>query len=99
MQEIIAYRSTPHLATGLTPCEDLMGQMVRTKLGYKDRSTVKTSELDVRINLNDESYKKLEEQSRGHNVKVHHFVAGDYVLMKSNKWSTYEPTIIILHNL
>ena len=90
---LMAYRDTPHPATGVTPYQAMTNRPVRTKLDYtmpgKERS-----KQDESIDEKDRRYKEKMKRE-GANIKEHNFILGDYVLLrqrKSNKWSTpYEP--------
>jgi len=89
---LMAYRDTPHPATGVTPYQAMSNRPIRTKLDH----TVprERSEQDELIDEKDRVYKEKMRRD-GVNIKEHNFCVGDYVLLrqkKVNKWSTaYEP--------
>ena len=89
---LMAYRDTPHPATGVTPYQAMTNRPIRTKLDH----TVprERSERDELIDEKDQVYKEKMRRD-GVNIKEHNFCVGDYVLLrqkKVNKWSTaYEP--------
>ena len=88
----MAYRDTPHPATGVTPYQAMSNGPIRTKLSH---ATLKErSEQDDLIDERDKLYKEKMRRS-GKNIREHDFIMGDYVLLKQkkvNKWSTaYEP--------
>ena len=89
---LMAYRDTPHPATGITPYQAMSNRSIRTKLDH----TVprERSEQDDLIDEKDRVYKEKMRRD-GVNIKEHNFCVGDYVLLrqkKVNKWSTaYEP--------
>ena len=90
---LMAYRDTPHPATGVNPYQAMSNRPIRTKLSH---ATLKErSEQDDLIDERDKLYKEKMRRS-GTNIREHNFVMGDYVLLKQkkvNKWSTaYEPT-------
>ncbi|KAK2547614.1 Uncharacterized protein P5673_032352 [Acropora cervicornis] len=90
---LMAYRDTPHPATGITPYEAMMNRPVRTNLDY----TVPRKERSSRDKMMDEKDRQYKEKMTddGGSSKEHNFVVGDHVLLrqrKRNKWSTpYEP--------
>ena len=90
---LIAYRDTPHPATGISPYQAMMNRPVRTKLDY----TVPRKERSSRDKMMDEKDRQYKEKmaDEGGSSKEHNFVVGDHVLLrqrKRNKWSTpYEP--------
>ena len=89
----MAYRDTPHPATGIIPYEAIMNRPVRTKLAY----TVPRKEGSSRDKMMDEKDRQYKEKMTeyGGSSKEHNFVVGDHVLLrqrKRNNWSTpYEP--------
>ena len=89
----MAYRDTPHPATGITPYEAMMNRTVRTKLDY----TVPRKERSSRDKMMDEKDRQYKEKMTddGGSSKEHNFVVEDHVLLRQrerNKWSTpYEP--------
>ena len=89
----MAYRDTPHPATGITPYVAMMNRPVRTKLDY----TVPRKERSSRDKMMDEKDRQYKEKmtDHGRSSKEHNFVVGDHVLLrqrKRNKWLTlYEP--------
>ena len=90
---LMAYRDTPHPATGISPYQAMINRPVRTKLDY----TVPWKERSSRDKMMDEKDRQYKEKmaDEGGSSKGHNFVVGDYVLLrqrKRNKWSTpYEP--------
>ena len=90
---LMAYRDTPHPATGITPYVAMMNRPVRTKLDY----TVPRKERSSRDKMMDEKDRQYKEKMTddGGSSKEHNFVVGDHVLLrrrKRNKWLTlYEP--------
>ena len=94
---LMAYRDTPHPATGVTPYQAMRNRPIRTKLDH----TVprERSEQNELIDEKDQVYKeKMRRDSV--NIKEHNFCVGVYVLLrqkKVNKWSTaYEPIFYIV---
>ena len=96
---LIAYRDTPHPATGVTPYEALYGRPIRTRLDHEARGETDQTDEDKRIDQRDKEYKKRMSQQR-RNVKKHQFTLKDYVLLKqkkSNKWTTpFEPAFYVV---
>ena len=90
---LMAYRDTPHPATGISPYQAMINRPVRTKLDY----TVPWKERSSRDKMMDEKDRQYKEKmaDEGRSSKEHNFVVGDHVLLrqrKRNKWSTpYEP--------
>ena len=90
---LMAYRDTPHPATGISPYQAMMNRPVRTKLDY----TVPRKERSSRDKMMDEKDRQYKEKmaDEGGSSKEHNFVVGDHVLLrqrKRDKWSTpYEP--------
>ena len=100
---LIAYRSTPHPATGVSPYEAMREAVVRIKLDHVEPHTQK-SEKDDSINRRDEEYKQQMKQRReGRQTRGGRLLLGDYVLVKQpkkNKWSTpYEPMFYIVYDI
>ena len=100
---LIAYRSTPHPATGITPYEAMRGAAVRTKLDHIDPEP-QTSEKDDIIDQRDTEYKqKMKQQRDGRKTREIRLLLGDYVLVKQpkkNKWSTpYEPVFYVVYSI
>ena len=91
---LIAYRDTPHPATGVTPYEAIHGRPIRTRLDHKGVRETDQREKDRKIDERDKEYKKRMAQQK-RNVKKHNFALKDYVLLKQktiNKWTTaFEP--------
>ena len=85
---LMAYRDTPHPATGVTPYRAMSNRPIRTKLSY---ATLKErSEQDDLMDERDKLYKEKMKRS-GTNTREHNFIVGDYALLKQkkvNKWST-----------
>ena len=75
---LMAYRDTPHPATGITPYEAMMNRSVRTKLDY----TVPLKERSSRDKMMDEKDRQYKEKMTddGGSSKAHNFVVGDHVL-------------------
>ena len=97
---LIAYRSTPHPATGVAPYEALKGTPVRTKLDYIEPEPQR-NEKDNIIDCRDAEYKqKMKQQREGRKTRENNLLLGDYVLVKQprkNKWSTpYEPVFYVV---
>ena len=97
---LVAYRSTPHPATGVTPYEAMRGATIRTKLDHTKPIT-QIDGKDNSINQRDAQYKvKMKQKREGRNTKETKLLLGDYVLVKQakkNKWSTpYEPVLYIV---
>ena len=94
---LIAYRSTPHPATGVSSYEAMRGATVRTRLDHIKPET-QVSEEDCSINQKDAEYKqRMKRQREGRQTRETKLLSGDYVLVrqtKKNKWSTpYEPVL------
>lgn len=94
---LIAYRSTPHPATGVTPYKAMQFREIRTKLDYEPPEEEKNPE-NSKINAKDREYKeKMKSKGENRNFRKTLLILGDYVLVKQekrNKWTTpYEPTI------
>ena len=92
---LVSCRSTPHPATGVTPCEAVRDAAVRTKLDHTRPTTEKRME-DEKIDLKDAEYKAKRKRKReNRNTKETILILGDHVLVtqpKKNKWITpYEP--------
>jgi hypothetical protein len=89
---LLAYRSTPHSATGVSPAELLFGRKLRTKLPQ-----LETSLLDEEIQDRDKvaKYKQAQYYDQRHNVNESTIQVGDSVLVsqpRENKLSTrYDP--------
>ncbi|KAL9987152.1 hypothetical protein ACROYT_G001409 [Oculina patagonica] len=99
---LIAYRLTPHPATGVAPYDALKGIPVRTKLDYIEPEPQRNEKDDI-IDRRDAEYKqKMKQQREGRKTKENNLLLGDYVLVKQprkNKWSTpYEPVFYVLAN-
>ena len=90
---LMAYRDTPHPATGVSPYQAMNGRTIRTKLDYTPPIQEKPSRQDQLINRRDDQYKA--NMSNKTPAKEHSFIQGDYVLLKQrkvNKWTTpFEP--------
>ena len=99
---LIAYRDTPHPATGVTPYEALYGRPIRTRLDHEARGETDQTDEDKHIDQRDKEYKKRMSQQR-RNVKKHQFTLKDYVLLKqkkSNKWTMpFEPAFYVVTNI
>lgn len=98
---LMAYRDTPHPATGITPYQAMANRPIRTKLDH----TMPEKERSRQDELIDERDRKDKEKMKqeGANIKEHNFILRDYVLLrqkKSNKWSTpYEPIFYTVINI
>ena len=97
---LIAYRSTPHPATGVAPYEALKGTPVRMKLDYIEPKPQRDEKDDI-IDRRDAEYKqKMKQQREGRKTRENNLLLGDYVLVKQprkNKWSTpYEPVFYVV---
>ena len=78
---LIAYRSTPHPATGVSPYDALKGTSVRTKLDYI-KPELQRNEKDDIIDRRDAVYKqKIKQQIEGGKTKENNLLLGDYVLV------------------
>ena len=100
---LIAYRSTPHPATGVAPYEAMLYRSIRTKLDYVEPRR-KPDSIDNAINVNDKKYKKtMKERRENRNTRESKLILGDYVLvkqMKKNKLTTpYEPIFYIVTDI
>ena len=100
---LIAYRSTPHPATGVAPYDALKGAPVRTKLDYIEPEPQRNEKDDI-IDRRDAVYKqKMKQQREGRKTRENNLLLGDYVLVKQprqNKWSTpYEPVFYVVCNI
>ena len=88
---LIAYRSTPHPATGVTPYKAMRGATVRTKLDHVKPEMQDTE--DDRIDQKDAEYKeKMKRKREGRQTKEGRLLLGDYVLVKQpkrTKWSIH----------
>ena len=88
---LIAYRSTPHPATGVAPYEALKGTPVRMKLDYTEPEPHRNETNDI-MDRGDPEYKqKIKQQREGKKARENNLLLGDYVLVKQprkNKWST-----------
>lgn len=94
---LIAYRSSPHPATGVSPYRAMQYREIRTRLDYEPPNEEQNPE-DERMNAKDGNYKqKMKENSENRNTRKTLLILGDYVLVKQtkrDKWTTpYEPTI------
>ena len=79
---LIAYRSTPHPATGVAPFESLKGTPVRMKLDYIEPKP-KRDEKDNIIACRDAEYRqKMKQQREGRKTRENNLLLGDYVLVK-----------------
>ena len=88
---LIAYRSTPHPATGVTPYEALKGTPARMKLNHIEPEPQR-NEMDDIIDRRDAEYnQKVKQQREGRKTKENTLLLRDYVLAtqpRKNKWST-----------
>ena len=91
---LIAYRDTPHPATGITPYRAMENRHIRTRLEAVPGRPISEEE----VTKNDENYKvKMKNQKTKRNMKEHNLIRGDCVLVeqkKHNKWTLpYEPSL------
>ena len=87
---LLAYRSTPHPATGKSPAEMLFGRMIRSKL--PELSSFKKDDLAERDR---DSEKKQQEKFYGdkrRNAQPSNLKVGDKVLLKQKKKDKLTPT-------
>ncbi len=97
MQEmLIAYRSTPHQATGVTPYKAMQYREIRTRIDYEHPDDQVNMGVNSDIDRRDAEYKrKMKEQRENKQYQKNNLILGDYVLVKQpkrNKWSTeFEP--------
>ena len=94
---LIAYRSSPHPATGVSPYKAMQHREIRTKLDYEPPNEEQNPE-NERMNIKDSNYKqKMKEKGENRNTRKTLLVLGDYVLVKQtkkDKWTTpYEPIV------
>ena len=97
---LVAYRSTPHPATGVASHEALKGTLVRTKLDYIEPDP-QSNEKDDIIDRRDAEYKqKMKQQRERRKTRESNLLLGDYVLVmqpRKNKWSTpCEPVLYVV---
>ena len=86
---LMAYRDTPHPATGVSPYQAMNGRTIRTKLYYTPPIQEKPNRQDQLINRRDDQYKA--NMSNKIPAKEYSFIQGDYALLKQrkiNKWTT-----------
>lgn len=100
---LIAYRSTPHPAAGVTPYEAMKGAMERIKLDHIDPEAKNPKRDDI-VNHRDAEYKqRMKQQGEGRKTREGRLTLGDYVLVrqpKKNKWSTpYEPVFYVVYSI
>ena len=98
---LIAYRSTPHQATGVATYDALKGMSIRTKLNCIE---LQRNEKDDIIDLRDAEYKqKMKQQREGKKTRENNLLLGDHVLVKQprkNKSSTpYVPVFYVLRSI
>ena len=94
---LMAYRDTPHPATGVSPYRAMTNRPIRTKLDYIPPIKEEPSAQDQNINQRDELYKANMDRKKP--VKEHSFIQGDILIKrrKLNKWTTpYEPSYFIV---
>ena len=90
---LIAYRSTPHPATGITPYEAMRGATVRIKLDHFNPEMQKSEKDDI-INQIDAEYKqRMKQQREGRNTREGTLLLGDYVLVKQPKKKQIQYTV------
>ena len=74
---LVAYRGTPHPATGISPYEAMRGMAIRTRLDYIVPN-MKTSTEDKQVNNNDARYKaKMKTQRQNSRPKENELLLGD----------------------
>ena len=85
---LMAYRDTPHPATGVRPYQAMSNRPIQTKLSY---ATLKErSEHDDLMDERDKLYKEKMKCS-GTNTREHNFIVGDHVLLKQKKVKESDP--------
>ncbi|XP_064609484.1 uncharacterized protein K02A2.6-like [Liolophura sinensis] len=91
---IMAYRSTPHVVTGLSPAEMLFNSKIRTKL--PSQPVTPTAAPIVRHRDFTEKEKGKQYAVKRRRAKVQTFKTGDRVLLRQKKFNklstTFEPT-------
>ena len=97
---LVAYRSTPHPATGVAPYDAMRGCIIRTKLDHVEPKEGNV-EGDDQIRRKDATYKqKMNKQREGKQTREAALLLGDYVLVKQpkkDKWTTpYEPVFYVV---
>ena len=101
---LIAYSSTPHPATGVTPYEALKGATVRITLDHIDPEMKNSETDDDIINQRDAEYKqRMKQQRKGRKTREGRLIIGDYMLVwqpKKNMWRTlYKPVFYVVYSI
>ena len=91
---LIAYRSTPHPATGVAPYEALKGTPVRMKLDYIEPKPQRDEKDDI-IDCRDAEYKqKMKQQREGRKTRENNLLVKQ---PRKNEWSTRnEPVFYVV---
>ena len=96
----IAYRSTPHPATGIATYKALKGKTMKTKLDYLEPEPQRNEKDDIMDHRDAEYKQKMKQQIEGRKTRENNLLLGDYVLVKQprkNNWSTpYQPVFYIV---
>lgn len=97
---LIAYRSTPHPATGIAPYEALKGTTVRMKLDYLEPEPQRNEKDDIMDRRDAEYKQRMKQQREWRTTRENNLFLGDYMLVKQprkNKSSTpYEPVFYVV---
>ena len=88
---LTSYKSTPHIATGITPYKVMQNREIRTRIDYQYPNEQNKAE-SIDVERRDAKYKeKMKEQRENNQYQINILILGDYVLVKyskKNKWST-----------
>nr|XP_054765813.1 uncharacterized protein K02A2.6-like [Lytechinus pictus] len=84
---LLAYRSTPHQVTGLSPSELLHGRKMRTKLDVKGRMPVKTERKknEVKRRVKQKQRKSEEYTDAKRKARVSEFQVGSFVRVRKQR--------------
>ena len=88
LELLLAYRSTPHQITGLSPSELLHGRKMRTKLDVKGRMPVETKTKkrdEVKQKVKQKQRKSEEYTDAKRNARVSKFQVGDSVRVRKQR--------------